>query len=104
MLAGCFGLLRALRRRMHLVLQDPYQSLHPGMRVGAAVGVGGAKILYDSLAMTKLGPMIWTDLRMRPAGLAFCVGLSLLIGLAASGWSAWRAARAPIADALRSSG
>ncbi|MGH9265969.1 MAG: ABC transporter ATP-binding protein, partial [Acidimicrobiales bacterium] len=29
--------LRHLRRRMHLVLQDPYQSLHPGMRVGAAV-------------------------------------------------------------------
>ncbi len=30
--------LRATRRRMHLVLQDPYQSLHPGMRVGQAVG------------------------------------------------------------------
>ncbi len=29
--------LRAARRRMHLVLQDPYQSLHPGMRVGRAV-------------------------------------------------------------------
>jgi ABC-type glutathione transport system ATPase component len=30
--------LRRLRRDMHLVLQDPYQSLHPGMRVGEAVG------------------------------------------------------------------
>lgn len=30
--------LRAARRRMHLVLQDPYQSLHPGMRVEHAVG------------------------------------------------------------------
>ncbi len=30
--------LRAVRRRMHLVLQDPYQSLHPGMRVVALVG------------------------------------------------------------------
>lgn len=29
--------LRATRRRMHLVLQDPYQSLHPGMRVGRLV-------------------------------------------------------------------
>ena len=29
--------LRRLRRDMHLVLQDPYQSLHPGMRVGEAV-------------------------------------------------------------------
>jgi putative ABC transport system permease protein len=72
--------------------------------LGAVAGVGGAKLLYDSLAMTKLGPMIWTDLRMRPEGLAFCVGLSLFIGLAASGWSAWRAARANIADTLRSTG
>ncbi|MDP9397442.1 MAG: ATP-binding cassette domain-containing protein [Actinomycetota bacterium] len=31
------GALRAVRRRMHLILQDPYQSLHPGMRVGRAV-------------------------------------------------------------------
>ena len=29
--------LRSARRRMHLVLQDPYQSLHPGMRVAEAV-------------------------------------------------------------------
>jgi putative ABC transport system permease protein len=72
--------------------------------LGALAGVGGAKLLYDRLAVTKLGPMIWTDLRMRPEALAFCVGLSLLIGLSASSWSAWRAARAPIAEALRSAG
>lgn len=30
--------LRGARRRMHLVLQDPYQSLHPGMRVDRLVG------------------------------------------------------------------
>ena len=29
--------LRDVRRRMHLIAQDPYQSLHPGMRVGVAV-------------------------------------------------------------------
>ena len=29
---------RRIRRRMHLILQDPYESLHPGMRVGEAVG------------------------------------------------------------------
>jgi ABC-type glutathione transport system ATPase component len=27
------GALRQARQRMHLILQDPYQSLHPGMRV-----------------------------------------------------------------------
>ena len=29
---------RRVRHRMHLILQDPYQSLHPGMRVEQAVG------------------------------------------------------------------
>lgn len=29
---------RRIRRRMHLILQDPYASLHPGMRVGETVG------------------------------------------------------------------
>ena len=71
---------------------------------GALVGVGGAKLLYDALALTKIGPMIWADLRMSPGALTFCVALSLLIGLTASGWSAWRAARANIADALRYAG
>ncbi len=30
--------MRTTRRRMHLILQDPYQSLHPGMRVARCVG------------------------------------------------------------------
>ncbi|MEO5679744.1 MAG: dipeptide/oligopeptide/nickel ABC transporter ATP-binding protein [Acidimicrobiales bacterium] len=30
--------LRLARQKMHLVLQDPYQSLHPGMRVEQLVG------------------------------------------------------------------
>lgn len=30
--------LRAERRRMHLVQQDPYDALHPGMRIAAVVG------------------------------------------------------------------
>ena len=32
--------LRALRRRMQMVFQDPYSSLNPRMRVGSAVGEG----------------------------------------------------------------
>ena len=49
--------LRGVRRHMHLVLQDPYESLHPGMRVGAAVaeplaiaGVGGQERTERSAA------------------------------------------------------
>ncbi len=70
--------------------------------LGAVIGVGGAKLLYDQLALTKFGPMVWTDLHMELPTLAFCVGLSLFISLAASSWSAWQASRAKIADALRS--
>ncbi len=38
-LAGLRGRAqRRLRRRMHLILQNPYESLHPGMRVADAAG------------------------------------------------------------------
>lgn len=54
--------LRRLRRDMHLVLQDPYQSLHPGMRVGEAVaeplaieGIGGARCPKVAEALEEVG-------------------------------------------------
>ena len=54
--------LRGLRRDMHLVLQDPYQSLHPGMRVGEAVaeplaieGTGGARCPRVAEALEEVG-------------------------------------------------
>ena len=54
--------LRKLRRRMHLVLQDPYQSLHPGMRVASAVaepleiaGTGNARSSRVAEALEEVG-------------------------------------------------
>src|SRR5688500_5226510 len=54
--------LRRLRRSMHLVLQDPYQSLHPGMRVAQAVaeplviaGAGGAGSPRVAEALEEVG-------------------------------------------------
>jgi peptide/nickel transport system ATP-binding protein len=54
--------LRRLRRRMHLVLQDPYQSLHPGMRVAEAVaeplaiaGAGNARSARVAQALEEVG-------------------------------------------------
>ncbi|HEX6597098.1 MAG TPA: ABC transporter ATP-binding protein [Acidimicrobiales bacterium] len=54
--------LRQLRRRMHLVLQDPYQSLHPGMRVASAVaepleiaGTGNARSPRVVEALEEVG-------------------------------------------------
>jgi peptide/nickel transport system ATP-binding protein len=54
--------LRHLRRRMHLVLQDPYQSLHPGMRVASAIaepleiaGTGNARSSSVGEALEEVG-------------------------------------------------
>ena len=54
--------LRHLRRQMHLVLQDPYQSLHPGMRVAQAVaeplaiaGAGGLRSSRVAEALEEVG-------------------------------------------------
>lgn len=54
-LAGLSGTqLRAARRRMHLILQDPYQSLHPGMRVGRCVA--------EPLAIARVPRRSWAGL------------------------------------------
>jgi putative ABC transport system permease protein len=71
---------------------------------GAIVGVGGAKLLYDALALSQIGQFIFADMRMRFETLIFCFALALLIGLLASGWPAYRAARINIAEALRHTG
>ena len=54
--------LRKLRPQMHLVLQDPYQSLHPGMRIATAVaepleiaGSGNAKSPKVAEALEEVG-------------------------------------------------
>ena len=54
--------LRRLRPQMHLVLQDPYQSLHPGMRIATAVaepleiaGTGDAKSPKVAEALEEVG-------------------------------------------------
>jgi putative ABC transport system permease protein len=71
---------------------------------GALTGVAAAKLLYDSLALTHLGPFAVADLRLRPETLALCCSLALLIALLAAGWPAYRAARINIAEALRYTG
>jgi len=68
---------------------------------GALVGVGGAKLLFDTLGLTKVAVFVWADLRVRPDTLVFCVGAALLIAVLASGWPAYRASRSNLSEALR---
>ena len=68
---------------------------------GAIIGVIGAKFLYDSLAITHLGPFAVADLRLRPETLGLCSALAVVIAVLAAGWPAYRTAKANIAQALR---
>ncbi len=47
--------LRKVRRRMHLILQDPYESLHPGMRVRALVA---EPLAIAGLSAGERGPRV----------------------------------------------
>jgi ABC-type antimicrobial peptide transport system permease subunit len=71
---------------------------------GTLVGVGGAKFLYDALALRKIGSFVWADMRMRPETVLFCMALSIILALLSSIWPAYRAARINIAEALRFTG
>jgi putative ABC transport system permease protein len=95
------AIMRTLGFRTHHIL-----SLFMGESLaltlaGAIVGIGGAKLLFDSLRLTKVSAFVWADLRVRPDTLAFCVAIALLIAVLASGWPAYRASRANLAEALR---
>jgi putative ABC transport system permease protein len=68
---------------------------------GAILGVGGAKLLFDSLRLTKVSAFVWADMRVRPDTLGFCFAVALLIAVLASGWPAYRASRGNLAEALR---
>lgn len=70
----------------------------------AVIGAVSAKLLYDSLALTHIGPFAVADLRLRSETLALCSGLAVLIALLAAGWPAYRAAKTNIAMALRYTG
>ena len=47
--------LRAQRQRMHLVLQDPYDSLHPGMRIAEVVA---EPLAIAGVAAAERGPRV----------------------------------------------
>ncbi len=75
--------------------------------ITAGSGLAGillAKLLFDALRLSKIGPMVWVDLRVRPEALILALLLSLVIALAASLWPAFRASRINLAQALRFAG
>jgi putative ABC transport system permease protein len=90
-------------RPVHIVALYVGESLTLTL-AGALVGVGGAKLLYDAVALSQIGQFVFADMRMRMVTVVFCFALALFISVLASGWPAYRAARTNIAEALRYTG
>jgi putative ABC transport system permease protein len=90
-------------RPVHIVALFVGESLTLTL-AGALVGVGGAKFLYDAVALSQIGRYVFADMRMRTVTMVFCFALALFISVLASGWPAYRAARTNIAEALRYTG
>jgi len=61
-------------------------------------------LLYDAMALRKIGSLVWADMRMRPETFLFCMALSVVLAFLSSSWPAYRAARINIAEALRFTG
>jgi len=69
--------------------------------LGALVGIGGAKLLFDAIAISQLGQFVFADMRLRPETLVLCFSIALGISLLAVSLPAYRAAKGNIAMALR---
>ncbi|MGA2628738.1 MAG: FtsX-like permease family protein [Terriglobia bacterium] len=69
--------------------------------LGALVGIGGAKLLFDAIALSQLGQFVFADMRLRPETLVLCFSIALGISLLAVSLPAYRAAKGNIAMALR---
>jgi putative ABC transport system permease protein len=69
--------------------------------LGALIGIGGAKLLFDALALSQVGQFAFADMRLRPETLVLCFTLALGVSVLAVSVPAYRAAKANIATALR---
>ena len=69
--------------------------------LGALIGIGGAKLLFDAIAISQLGQFVFADMRLRPETLVLCFSIALGISLLAVSLPAYRAAKGNIAMALR---
>ena len=69
--------------------------------LGALIGIGGAKLLFDAIALSQLGQFVFADMRLRPETLVLCFSIALGISLLAVSLPAYRAAKGNIATALR---
>ena len=69
--------------------------------IGAALGIGGAKFIFDAVALSQIGQFVFADMRLRPETLLLCFALALGVSLVAVFVPAYQAAKANIAMALR---
>jgi putative ABC transport system permease protein len=69
--------------------------------LGALIGIGGAKVVFDAIRISTVGQFVFADMRLRPETLVLCFSIALGISLLAVSLPAYRAAKGNIAMALR---
>jgi len=69
--------------------------------LGAALGCGGAKLLYSTVSLSRMTGGYLDQLRVQPSSLWLGIALGAAIGLFAAAWPALRASRLPIVEAVR---
>mgnify|MGYP001079075387 CR=1 FL=1 len=69
--------------------------------LGGILGIGGAKVIYSTVDLQRATGGFMVQLRVQPDAIALGMLLAAVIGVAAAVVPALRAARLPIAEALR---
>lgn len=69
---------------------------------GALLGSWGARLLYQNIPMAQITSGFIQRFHVNTETLLLCAAIGILVGLLAAGIPAWRAARRPVVEALRS--
>lgn len=98
------GILKALGfRRLQVLSLLLAESIFIALG-GAMVGAAAAKLVFSGARLAAVTGGMFQRLYVRPATLAICAAIGLIVGIVSAGIPAWQAARRCVIDALRELG